>query len=250
MNCRSFQPSLSVVATCLLLTFSASNHAAGSIGIMGALSESIYTDTDSDAQALPNISYEGERFYFKLPEIGYHVIPESKMQALSVGLSYQSAGFDPDDSDNSDIRLLDERDDSVMAFAEYRFGLLNTQIAQDISGEHDGYSVQLSIGLPLPSGNWVFIPSISHQYTSSQMSQHLYGVSQAESNRTSGRLSAYQTGSTSQNSIGLRSIYKASQQTNLMLAINHTVYSDSVFNSPIVDKRRKTSFLAGIIYNF
>lgn len=241
---------LTATTASLLMVCSAAANAAGSIGVLGSLSESIYQDTDTDSQALPNLSYKGERFYFSFPDIGYHLIPQSKMQALSAGLSYQSSGFDPDDSDNSDMRLLNDRDESVMAFARYRFGLLNTKIAQDISGEHEGYYIRISLGLPIPSGDWVFIPSISQQYTSSKMSQHLYGVSQAESDRTAGRISSYKTGSTSHTGIGLRSIYKVSQHTNLMLAINHKVYSDSVYNSPIVEKRRATSLLAGIIYNF
>lgn len=224
--------------------------AKGSIGVLGALSESIYKDMETDTRLIPNLSVKGERFYATFPDIGYHLIPQTKLQALSAGLSYQTAGFDPDDSDNSDIQQLNDRDDSVMAFAQYRFGLLSTKVAQDISGTHDGYYIRFSIGLPIPNGNWVFIPSISHQYTSRKMSQHLYGVSQTESDRTSGGIAAYNADATSVSSIGLRSIYKLTPSTNFMLALKHNQYSDNVLDSPIIDQKRSNSVIVGIIYNF
>ncbi|RBO83202.1 MipA/OmpV family protein [Marinomonas aquiplantarum] len=224
--------------------------AKGSIGVLGALSESIYRDMETDSRFIPNLSFKGERFYVTFPDVGYHLIPQTKMQALSAGLTYQTAGFDPDDSDNNDIQQLDDRDDSVMAFAKYRLGLFSTKVAQDMSGTHNGYYIRFAIGLPIPNGNWVFIPSISHQYTSRKMSQHLYGVSQAESDRTSGNIAAFNADATSVSSIGLRSIYKLTPNTNIMLAVKHNQYSDNVLDSPIVDQKRSNSIIAGIIYNF
>ncbi|WP_394182287.1 MipA/OmpV family protein [Marinomonas posidonica] len=240
----------SLISAFITLSLTTTVKADGSVGLLGAVSESIYKGVETDTRLIPNLSYKGERFYVTIPDIGYHLIPQTKMQALSAGLSYQTAGFDPDDSDNSAIQQLNDRDDSIMAFAKYRLGLLSTKIAQDISGTHDGYYLHLAIGLPIPNGNWVFIPSISYQYTSRKMSQYLYGVSQTESDRTSGNIAAFNSDATSVSSIGLRSIYKLTPNTNFMLAVKHNQYSDNVLDSPIIDQKRSNSIIAGIIYNF
>jgi outer membrane protein len=239
---------LLVLVLLLLAPFSA--QADSSLGIVGALSESPYKDTDSESGALPNLSYTGERFYIRLPEIGYHLLPKNPAQSLAVGLSYERSGFDPDDSNDANIRLLDDRDDSIMAFASYRIGPITTKLAQDISGKHDGFYAQISAGYPIPVAAWKIIPSITYRYMDSKMSNHLFGVSQSESAKTGGAIATYDSPSVSRITYGVRGIYPFTQSVNLMLGISQTQYHDAILKSPIIEDNTVTSVLAGIVLSF
>ena len=236
------------LALLLLAPFSA--QADSSLGIIGAQSESLYKDTGSESRALPNLSYTGERFYIRLPEIGYHLLPKNPAQSLAVGLSYERSGFDPDDSNDANIRLLDDRDDSIMAFASYRIGPITTKLAQDVSGKHDGFYAQISAGYPITVAAWKIIPSITYRYIDSKMSNHLFGVSQSESAKTGGAIATYDSPSVSRITYGVRGIYPFTQSVNLMLGINQTQYHDAILKSPIIEDNTVTSVLAGIVLSF
>ncbi|MBJ7536825.1 MipA/OmpV family protein [Marinomonas transparens] len=225
--------------------------ANGSLGIFGTLSESIYKDTDSKSRALPNISYEGENFYFKLPEIGYRFLPQKSMQNLAVGVAYQASKFDPDDSSDTNIKQLDDRDDSVMAFASYQLGrMFKTKLAQDISGTHDGFSAEVELSYPMPVASWRVIPSISYSYMDSKMSNHAFGVSQSESAQTGGTIAAYDSSSVSLVTYGIKAMYPVTKSVNIMLGVSQSKYDDDILNSPLVEDDTVNSALAGIMVNF
>ena len=233
----------------LLSLISFSTQADVGLGIAGGVSESIYKDTDSQPSAFPNISYTGERFYFKGPEIGYQLLPNNP-QNLAIGLSYESSGFDPDSSDNVAIRQLDDRDDSVMAFVSYALGPVSTKLAQDISGKHDGFYAQISISHPIPVAAWTIVPSISYRYMDSKMSNHLFGVSQSESAKTSGAIAAYNSPSVSLITYKLTGIYPLSQRVNMMLGVSQTRYNSVILKSPIVEDNAATAVFAGVTLSF
>jgi len=238
------------VCLVLLMTTPAIAQAETNLGIIGAKSQPLYKDTDSQSAFLPNFSYETEHFFLRLPEIGYRFLPKQSAQNIAVGLSYESTGFDPDDSNDANIQLLDDRDASIMAFASYQLGLITTKIAQDVSGEHDGYYAQISAGYPIPVGAWTVIPSIAYRYMDSKMSNHLFGVSQAESDRTGGAINAYDTDAISSVRYGVRGIYPVSKSLNLMLGISHTQFDKDILKSPIVKDNAITSVLAGVSLSF
>ncbi|RBP81753.1 MipA/OmpV family protein [Marinomonas rhizomae] len=238
----------------LLLTFflfiPLTTQAEARLGVIGAISESIYKDTDSNSALLPNIAYAGEHAYLRFPEIGYRFFPKHSLQNIAVGLSYESIKFDPDDSDDTSIRLLNDRDDSIMAFANYRLGPVSAKLAQDISGKHDGYYIKVSAGYPIPAGAWKVIPSISYQYMNSKMSNHLFGVSKAESAKTGGSISAYETGPIYKMQYGIRGIYPLSRNITFVIGVSYTKYDDQILKSPIVTDNTITSLLTGINYSF
>ncbi len=224
--------------------------ADGSIGIVGDYSQSLYKDTDNQTKVLPSFSYEGERAYVKLPEIGYHLIPKASYQSLSVGLRYQPSAFDPDDSNDSHIQLMDDRDDSTMAVVNYRWGPVSLKMAQDISGVHDGYFGQVSLGYPIQTSIWQLIPSVSYRYLSDKMSDYLFGVSSSDASRTGGSISAYDAPSTTELSVGIRAIYPISPNTSFMLNVKHTEYDEEIKQSPIVTENKINSITAALLYNF
>lgn len=224
--------------------------AESSIGVVGTYSQSIYKETNTQSNILPALSYKGERFFFNYPEIGYHLIPKSPHQSLSAGLRHTPSPFDPDESNNIDVQSLDDRHDSGMAFISYRFGPITTKLAQDVTGVHDGYYGQLSLGYPISIEAWQIIPSISYQYISSGMSDYMFGVSQSDSAQTGGTISTYDSPATSKVSYGATAIYSITKNINTMVSIKQTQYNENITNSPIVDDNTVNSFLVGIFYKF
>lgn len=220
------------------------------LGLIATKSQSLYKDTDAQFTVLPNISYEAEHFYLRFPEIGYRILPKQSVHNISVGLSYESAGLDPDDSNDTNIQLLDDRDASIMAFASYRLGPITTKIAQDVSGTHDGYYAQISTGYPIQMAAWRVIPSIAYRYMDNKMSNHLFGVSQTESNRTGGAIDAYKSDTVSFIRYGVRGIYPVSQHINLMVGLSHTHYADKILKSPIVEDNTVSSLFAAVTLRF
>jgi outer membrane protein len=222
----------------------------GSIGALSTYSQSLYKETNGEPKLLPAISYKGERFYLNFPEIGYHLIPRSPFQSLSAGLRYTPSMFDPDESNNEAIQLLDDRDDSTMAFVSYRFGPITAKLAQDISGIHNGYYGQLSLGYPISIDAWRVIPSIRYQQFSEEMSDYMFGVSQTESAKTSGTISAYNSPAISRTSYGATAFYSITKNMSTMISIRQTQYDESIKQSPIVNDDTVNSFLVGIFYKF
>ncbi|GAB3480841.1 MipA/OmpV family protein [Marinomonas epiphytica] len=234
----------------LILSLPTLAQAQGSFGLAGAYSQSIYRGIDTANKLLPNIAYSSDRFFFKFPEVGYQLLPNNGLQSLSAGVRYDMSGFEADDSDNVDMKMLDDRDPSVMAFLAYRLGPISTKLAQDVSGEHEGYFAQISLGYPIPIGNWQLIPSVSYRYNSEKLSNHLFGVSAAESARVGGRIAAYNPPSTSVTSFGLRAIYPINDQLSVFSSVRQNQYDKDVLNSPIVSDNKATTFMAGFNYRF
>lgn len=221
-----------------------------SIGVLGMTSSSIYVETESSTKLLPNVSYQGERFYIRFPEFGYRLTTKPSFQSVVVGLSYDAAPFDPSDSDNVDIQKLNEKDDATLAFISYRLGPISTKFAQDISGVHDGFYGEIGTGYPISAGDWKFIPTVSYRYVDANMSQNLYGVSQSESTNTGSAIAAYTPGATSHMRYSVRSVYPFSENLQLMVNVSYTKYDKDVLSSPIVENDHITSVLAGINFSF
>lgn len=221
-----------------------------SIGVISTYSQSLYKETSTQSNFLPALSYKSERFYFNFPEVGYHLIPKSPFQNLSAGLRYIPTPFDPDESDNSDIQSLDDRHASGMAFISYRLGPITTKLAQDISGVHNGYYGQLSLGYPISIDAWRVIPSISYQYISEKMSDYIFGISQSESTKIGSAISTYNSPSTSRVSYGATAFYSITKNINTMISIKQTQYDEGIKQSPIIDDDTVNSFLVGIFYKF
>ena len=221
-----------------------------SLGVLGVASESIYTQTPVKKTLLPGLLYSSERVYLRYPDIGYHLIPKSRMQTLALGLSYQSAAFNPDDSNNADIKRLDDRSDSGLAFVSYRLGPFATKVAQDISGQHDGYYAQLSTAIPIFLDSWRIFPSISYRYIDKKMSNHMFGISQSESQRTGGTINEYDSPATSSMSYGVRVFYDFNEDVSLILNASYTKYNDDILKSDVVENTISRSFLTGILVSF
>lgn len=110
----------------VLLTTPLIAQAETTLGLIATKSQSLYKDTDAQSTVLPNISYEAEHFYLRFPEIGYRILPKQSVHNISVGLSYESAGLDPDDPDDTNINLM-----VGLSHTHYADKILKSPIVED-----------------------------------------------------------------------------------------------------------------------
>jgi MipA family protein len=221
-----------------------------SVGIMGIDSTSVYKETTRDNQLLPFFSYSGEHVFLRGSELGYHFLPKQSMANIGIGLEYDFSTFDPDDSNNPNIQLLDNRDDSVMATVNGRVGPIRAKWAQDISNTHNGYYAEISTGYPLHLQALTITPTISYRYIDKNMSNHQFGVSVEESARSSNAITAYDSSATHVTTLSIRSTYPITPAVMVNMNVSYLQYNDAILDSPVVAKDHKTVIAAGVIYRF
>lgn len=219
------------------------------LGAISNTSSSVHLDTDKETKALPLIVYQGEHVYFQGIELGYRLLPLQSFHNLSFGLSLENESYDPDDSDNVDVRKLDDRDITLMSVAAYRIGPVTFKAGQDILGEHDGFFAEVKAKLRLRVNEIGVSPEISYRYLDKKLSNHVYGVSQAESDRTGGNIAAYDSGSTQKMSVGVAVNYPLTKSAFVNLKYTHSRYND-ITNSPIVEDDKSNAVSIGALMRF
>jgi outer membrane protein len=227
--------------TCL-----AQNHSSNfELDFFANYSTSIYKGVDSGVEILPFLSYDSDSFFLQGTSIGYHASKE-----IDFSLNYNESFFDPINSDDNNIKKLDERKGGLTAKSSIELGVLKIELEQDLSGESDGFSANSLISIPLYYSSYTLIGSIGYTYNSEKLSQHLYSVSFAESTRTSGAIATHTSKSTHYITYGISMIKPLSKKITLTTDLTHIRFSDNVEASSIVTKNNKTAVKAILTYNF
>jgi len=219
------------------------------LGAISTTSTSVHLETDEETEVWPLVVYQGEHVYFQGIELGYRLFPLQSFQNVSFGLSLENENYNPDDSDNTDMHKLDDRDLTLMTVAAYRIGPVTFKAGQDIIGEHDGFFGEITAKLRLKVNDVGVSPAISYRYLDEKLSNHIYGVSQAESNRTSGNIAAYDSGSTQRISYSLAMNYPLTPSFILNFKFTHHRYND-INDSPIVEDDYSNAATLGAFVRF
>lgn len=220
-----------------------------SFGAIGTRTSSVYKDTPPKNNAFPFVSITSKRAYLKGTEVGYSLRPNGSPQNLALIVEYNMDGFDPDDSTNAAMQMLDKRKATAMAGVHLTYNFVFAKLVQDIGNRHDGYYAVVGAGYPINVSAWTITPSISYKYLDKKMSTHLYGVSQSESFRTGGAFPEYNSTNTKEVKVSVRGNYIITPSFSVLVGVSHTDYKD-VLDSPIVTKDYSYGASAGIIYTF
>ncbi|EKE87018.1 MipA/OmpV family protein [Idiomarina xiamenensis] len=221
------------------------------LGVVG--SPSPYVGVDTQTTAFPLISYEGERFYWRGPMVGYRVLQERGYQ-FSVYAAVAPEKYDADESDNVAMRRLQDRDFSALAGVSMRFelaaGQLNARLGTDISGKHHGQRAEVNYEYPwqLLERQLVLTPSIGVAWQSDDFNQYYYGISGAESVRSG--LPAYQVDSSTQYFVGASLMWRINAHWQTYLSGRWTKLDDTVSDSPMVEDSSELTSVLGISYHF
>lgn len=219
------------------------------LGAISTTRSSVHLETDKETEIWPLVVYQGEHVYFQGIELGYRLLPLQSFHNLSFGLSLENENYDPDDSDNTDMQKLDDRDLTLMTVAAYRIGPITFKAGQDILGEHDGFFGEVTAKLRLKVNDIGVSPAISYRYLDKKLSNHIYGVSQVESDRTGGNIATYESGSTQRISYSVAMNFPITQSFFLNFKYAHNRYND-ISNSPIVEDDYSNAVTFGAFARF
>lgn len=246
---------LPLLLTALCITFSgivSAQESGFSVGAGVGSGESPYKDYSNDATWLPYISLENGNFYVRGLSAGYTLYDAEKQQ-LSIELSYKPEAFDPSDSSDSQMKLLDERKETYLGAIKYRYrmGLVDwfTAASADLSDRSDEVSVNAGVAINLPFSERIYIrPAMGVEWMNASGIDYLYGISNVESVRSG--LATYHPGSTTQPFASLMARFALTKQLALSLNGRVIYLSDEVKESPMVDKSTSYNVSAFIVYKY
>ncbi len=220
------------------------------VGIGGIGRSSPYLDsTQTASQAIPAITYVGERLQWFGPALRYGLKGSGRLR-LGLAAEYRIASYEEDDSNV--LQGLGDRESTLTAGLNVQYEISNG-FELDLGYQHDVLdriggglaNARLSRGLPI--GRITFVPQISVNWLSSEMSNHNFGVPAAasRSNRP-----VYRLGNTTSFELGVGTFIELSEDWQVVLNISAERLSSEVTASPIVGDRNLVKGFAMIAYVF
>lgn len=224
----------------------------GGIWLLGAQygqQGSLYNNTDEEQGPMPMLAYLGQHFFWKGFELGYQLNPMGSPSNMAFSIEAMAYEVDLGDSDDDDMSLLDERNASVMASFVYQTGPFEIKLSQDVSNQHNGFSLGLGVKHTYDFTPFEVELVAGFAYQDKKLSHHLYGVSQSESDTTSGNIAAYDAGASQRLNVGVAVNYALTQKVTLGFEIGRSDYF-GIDDSPIVDTDHTIGSKVSVIYMF
>lgn len=220
------------------------------VGIGAIGRSSPYVDsTQSVTQAIPAITYVGERLQWFGPALRYGLMGSGRLR-LALAAEYRIASYEEDDS--SVLVGLGDRESTLTAGLRLQYEI-SKGFELDIGYQHDALdriggglaNVRLSRGVPI--GQVTFVPQVSFNWLSSEMSNHNFGIPVAASNVNR---PAYQLGSTTSYEFGLGTFIELSEDWQIIVNVSGERLNSEVTASPIVGDETLIKGFAMISYVF
>lgn len=224
-----------------------------SLGIGGVTSLSAYRGVDSKTTAFPFINYEGERFFVRGPSLGYRLTPDKPLR-LAAFISAAPAEYDPDDSDDAQMRKLDRRNFTALAGFSVRYnlaaGLLTARVGTEITGRHHGQYAEVNYSYPFLFENSTIslTPTAGIEWHSGDFNDYYFGISDEEAARTT--LTEYSPGSSTNPFLGLTLTWQFSEAASIFLSSRYKHFADEIADSPMLDDDSEVSSLIGLTWKF
>lgn len=134
------------------------------------------------SKVIPAISYNGDRLQIFGPKVVLGLAGSGKLRLAASG-RYRIGVYDEDDSDF--LKGMGDRDDTFMAGlaiqAELPGGLdMSASYEHDVLDRIGGGEARLEFGKSLQAGIFRFFPAIAFNWTSSELSNYDFGVSDSQ----------------------------------------------------------------------
>jgi outer membrane protein len=223
------------------------------IGIAVQGENGIYKDTDSEIEPAPFLLYENGPFAIQGYggiEASYRIYGNDFFEMGVLGSLDFGEGYDKDDS--TYFEGMDELED-ILYGAGVFFGVnfsgveAGVDIVQDISGEHDGQEVGVSVSYTWMVGGFQVEPELSLNWLSEKTVDYRYGVSEREARV--GR-PAYSPGSSFQVEAELLVQRQIFGNFSIIGLIGASSFGSDITDSPLVDEDYEIEGAIGIGYAF
>ncbi len=217
-------------------------------GVIGRSSP--YLDSDATVtQAIPVITYNGERLQWLGPNIQYSVLGTGQWR-LAAAASYRIGAYEENDS----IALagLGDRNGTLMAGLAFRLEVpgganFSLRYEHDVLDKIGGGAATAQLSKSFQAGRWRFSPQVQANWLSADLSNYDFGVPQTGSTVIR---PAYQTGSTTSVEVGVSGFYELNQNWIFVSSLSTEFLPDSITSSPIVDDSQLIKFFAALTYVF
>lgn len=218
------------------------------LGLGAAFSGNPYRGADNEFIPLPLLTYEGERFFVRGLNVGYHLFNQNDLTLSLLG-RYRMAGYDSGDS--AFLQGMADRDGTLEAGLQASLttsiGQFRATVLSDVLDEHRGQEGKLTFSKSFPMRNLFVSPSVSVIWQSGQLVDYYYGVRVTEAMIVR---PAYQGDSSILIQFGLMANYMFNKHWSMSGRIAVTRLPDEISDSPIVEDDLVPSAFIGVGYRF
>jgi outer membrane protein len=224
----------------------------GQIGVgLGAIGRSspYLGSTESVYQLIPTIAYVGERLQWLGPEINLGLAGSDKTRLALVG-SYRIGGYEADDSPV--LADLGDRESTLLVGLGLEFDLprgfeVEAAYRHDALDRIGGGIAELALSRGFQAGIVRFSPELSLSWTSSDMSNHEFGVPEEASGPDR---PAYAPGAPTTIGLGFESIAELTEDWRAFLSVTGEYLDSKVRRSPIVEAETVLTGFVALTYSF
>lgn len=218
------------------------------LGVIGRSSP--YVDSSQNVtQAIPAITYVGERLQWFGPALRYGIAGSGKLR-LAAAAEYRIGVYE--EVDSAALSGLGDRDGTLLGGLGLQYEIaegfeLELLYQHDVLDRIGGGLANVRLSRGIPWGNIVFVPQVAYNWLSSEMSNYDFGVplSAATADRP-----AYRLDSTTSVEAGLGVFVELSENWRIIVNVAGERLDDQVSASPIVDDDVVIKGLAIVTYVF
>jgi len=225
-----------------------------SVGAGAIVAPNPYLDTKVNILGIPIISYNNRYVSWYGPYLKLRY-PISKEHIVG-GLAYLDMRvFDPKDTSNQQLSLLQKRRRLTMVGGFYRhrsvYGDVTISASGDVSGHSQGFASELRYAYPVPikDRKYFLRPSIGAQWSDKKIINHFFGLSTTDSINSG--LPVYNPSSAVTPFVGLFAGAHLIHKLFWMGSIRANYVVNTIYDSPMVSSRRiNYSLLTGVTWEF
>jgi outer membrane protein len=220
------------------------------IGLVTSVNSSLYNDEGKEYYLLPLLIADYDRFYLKGTHGGYRLFQVNDRQTLALEIRYTFDGYESSDSDA--LAGMEDRDSAWEAGLAYEIsmagGQLKTQLMQDISNSHNGFSARFEYERPFLMEDTLMVSWYTgSEYWNQKKTNYYFGVNREEETSTR---PVYTTGDSYSAIIGSNAAKRINENFNIIVSAEYLWMSDTVDHSPLTDRQDQWSAYTGIFYQF
>ena len=217
-------------------------------GVIGQSSPYVGSD-ETVLQAIPAITYNGERLQWLGPNIQYGIAGSGKLR-IAASASYRIGAYEEQDSSN--LVGLGDRDNTLLAGLGMRYELpgginLLARYEHDVLDRIGGGQARIRLSKGFQAGVVRIVPQLALNWLSADLANHDFGVPAAA--ELPGR-PTYEVGDAVSVELGFGSFVELSESWRIVLNLSVEQFGDDVGDSPIVDTDRVIRGFAALTYVF
>jgi outer membrane protein len=227
------------------------------VGAGVAAIDSPYAGEDIRIRPIPLLSYEGQRFFFRGPTGGYHLVNTRTFSVDFIGaarldgIDVEDLGMDELAARGVDRGLLEDRDDQLDAGfgLSWRgdFGELQLRAVTDITDTSDGQEVSLTYSRRMQMGLFTITPLVSVSYLSEDLANYYYGILDNEVSRG---VMNYEPGAAVTPQAGVNVMRPFGEHWAMMASVRYVLLPDEFSDSPLIESDSSASMFLGLTYRF